>query len=158
MNIVRGIALPASILAAVVMSPSAHASSLTGAFEGACDRTPEIQTLVARRAVPDAKRAGAGAFLPAGPWATFAHRTDALTNDRGTREYTAELTLPVWLRGERGAALTAALTEGERIEAEITFRRLEVARRVRDAYWMIVEGVPGMGTGLEVEVLHGASW
>jgi outer membrane protein TolC len=67
------------------------------------------------------------------------HRTDALTNDRGTREYVAELTLPVWLRGERRASKAAALTESERIEAEITFRRLEVARKVRDAYWMVVE-------------------
>ncbi len=133
------LALSGAIIAAIAAGAPAHASALTAAFEGACDRAPEIQTLMARRAVADAKRAAAGAHLPGGPWATFTHRTDALTHDRGTREYVAELTLPVWLRGERGAALTAALTEGERIEAEITFRRLELARRVRDAYWLVVE-------------------
>lgn len=133
------LALSGAILAAFAAGAPTRASALSAAFEGACERTPEIQTLIARRAVPDAKRAAAGAHLPGGPWATFTHRTDALTHDRGTREYVAELTLPIWLRGERGAALTAALTEGGRIEAEITFRRLEVARRVRDAYWMIVE-------------------
>ena len=137
--ILRGLSVSAAMLTALATGPSAHASSLRAAFAGACERTPEIQALVARRAVPDAKREAAGALLPGGPWATVTHRTDALTNDRGTRQYDAELTLPIWLRGERGAALAAALTEGERIEAEIAFRRLEVARRVRDAYWMVVE-------------------
>jgi len=67
------------------------------------------------------------------------HRTDALTHDRGTRDYMAEFMVPIWLRGERGASLAAALTEGERLEAEIAYRRLEVAKRVREAYWMVVE-------------------
>ncbi len=135
----RRLAVSAAVIAVMAAGQSAHASSLSAAFEGACERTPEIQALIARRAVPDARRAAAGALLPGGPWTTVTHRTDALTRDRGTREYVAELTLPVWLRGERGTALTAALTDGERIEAEIAFRRLEVARRVRDAYWLVVE-------------------
>ena len=135
----NGGAVSATICAVIAVGYAAQASSLSAAFEAACDRTPEIQALIARRAVPLAKRMAAGARLPGGPWATFTHRTDALTHDRGTREYVAELTLPVWLRGERGAVLNAALTEGERIEAEITFRRLELARRVRDAFWLVVE-------------------
>lgn len=133
------LAIAGAIIAAIATGTPAHATSLRVAFEGACDRTPEIQALMARRAVPDAKRAATGTLLPGGPWATLTHRTDALTNDRGTREYVAELTLPVWLRGERRASKAAALTESERIEAEIAFRRLEVARKVRDAYWMVVE-------------------
>lgn len=121
------------------MSASAHASELASAFEAACQRTPEIQTLLARRAEIDAKSRAADALLPGGPWATVMHRTDALTNDRGTREYDAEFGIPLWLRGERGAALAAALTDGERIEAEIGARRLDVAKRVREAYWMVAE-------------------
>ena len=140
MHRLRRLVASVAMFAVVATAQPARASSLSAAFEGACERTPEIQALIARRAVPDAKRGAAGAHLPGGPWATLTHRTDALTHDRGTREYVAELTLPIWLRGERGAALTAALTEDERIEAEITFRRLEVARRVREGYWMVVEG------------------
>lgn len=117
----------------------AHASELTGAFEAACERSPDIPALAARRAEIGAKAEAADALLPGGPWTTLVHRTDALTNDRGTREYEAEFGVPIWLRGERGAALAAALTEGERIEAEIAAKRLEVAKRVRDAYWMVAE-------------------
>lgn len=135
----RVFGMAAAVIGALAAGSPVYASSLSAAFEGAVERTPEIQALLARHAVPEAKGAAAGALLPGGPWTTFTHRTDALTRDRGTREYTAELTLPIWLRGERGAALMAAMTEGERIEAEITFRRLEVARRVREAYWMVVE-------------------
>jgi outer membrane protein TolC len=124
---------------AIATEQSAQASTLTRAFEAACERTPEIHALVARRAVVDARQNAAGALLPGGPWTTLTHRTDALTHDRGTRDYMAELMVPIWLRGERGASLAAALTEGERLEAEIAFRRLEVAKRLREAYWMVVE-------------------
>jgi cobalt-zinc-cadmium efflux system outer membrane protein len=127
------------MLFAIATEQSVQASALTAAFEGACDRTPEIPALVARRAVVDARQNAAGALLPGGPWATVTHRTDALTHDRGTRDYMAEFMVPIWLRGERDASLAAALTEGERLEAEIAFRRLEVAKRVRDAYWMVVD-------------------
>lgn len=120
-------------------SVAAQASQLTAAFEAACERTPEIPSLVARRAEIEAKTNAAGALLPGGPWTTIMHRTDAITNDRGTREYEAEFGIPLWLRGERGAALAAALTGGERIEAEIAAKRLEVAKRVRDAFWMVAE-------------------
>lgn len=115
------------------------ASELTAAFEAACERTPEIVALIARRAEIDARARAADALLPGGPWVTVMHRTDALTNDRGTREYEAEFGIPLWLRGEPDATLAAALTGGERLEAEIAARRLEVARRVREAYWKVAE-------------------
>jgi outer membrane protein TolC len=118
----------------------ALASSLSAAFESACERTPDIHTLMARRAIVDARENAASALLPGGPWTTVMHRTDALTHDRGTRDYMAEFMVPIWLRGERGASLAAALSEGERLQAEIAFRRLEVAKRVREAFWMVVDG------------------
>lgn len=128
-----------TLLAAVGITTAAQASQLTAAFEAACERTPEIPALDARRAEIDARARAADALLPGGPWATVMHRTDALTHDRGTREYEAELSVPIWLRGERGATLAAALTEGERLEAEIAAKRLEVAKRVREVYWMTAE-------------------
>lgn len=121
------------------MAFHAEASQLTAAFEAACERTPDIPTLVARRAESVAQAGAADALLPGGPWVTVMHRTDALTHDRGERQYQAGFGIPIWLRGERGAALAAALTAGERVEAEIGAKRLEVAKRVRDAYWMVAE-------------------
>lgn len=138
MQTMRILALFTSLLAVGFANP-AQASELTTAFEAACERTPDIPALAARRAEIGAKANATEALLPGGPWTTLVHRTDALTNDRGTREYEAEFGVPIWLRGERSAALAAALTEGERIEAEIAAKRLEVAKRVRDAYWMVAE-------------------
>ena len=132
-------ALLIALMVSTASSVAAQASQLTAAFEAACERTPEIPVLVARRAEIEAKTNAAGALLPGGPWTTVMHRTDAITNDRGTREYEAEFGIPLWLRGERGAALAAALTGGERIEAEIAAKRLDVAKRVRDAYWIVAE-------------------
>lgn len=138
MQTMRMLALFISLLA-IGFANLAQASELTAAFEAACERTPDIPALAARRAEIGAKANAAEALLPGGPWTTLVHRTDALTNDRGTREYEAEFGVPIWLRGERGAMLSAALTEGERIEAEISAKRLEVAKRVRDAYWIVAE-------------------
>lgn len=128
-----------TLLLTIAMASFAHASQLTAAFEAACERTPEIIGLAARRPEIDARVGAADALLPGGPWTTVMHRTDALTNDRQTREYEAEFGIPLWLRGERGASLAAALTGGERLEAEIAAKRLDVAKRVRDAYWMVAE-------------------
>lgn len=132
---------PLILMAGIAMAAtnSVQASPLTPAFEAACDLTPEIQMLAARRAEVEARTGATGALLPGGPWATVTHRTDALTHDRGTREYDAEFTVPVWLRGEQGASLAAALSGRERLEAEIAAKRLEVAKRIRDAYWVVAE-------------------
>lgn len=135
----RSAMLLLTLTLAVEAATGAHASGLSAAFEAACLRIPEIPVLIARRAEVDASARAAGALLPGGPWVTVMHRTDALTHDRGTREYEAEFGIPIWLRGERGASLAAALTEGERLEAEIGARRLEVAKRVRETYWMVAE-------------------
>ena len=135
----RTILLLTLLIAAIAAPIPSQASELTTAFEAACERTPDIPALAARRAEIGAKANATEALLPGGPWTTLVHRTDALTNDHGTREYEAEFGVPIWLRGERSAALAAALTEGERIEAEIAAKRLEVAKRVREAYWMVAE-------------------
>lgn len=135
----RIIALLLALAVSIGSSGSAQASQLTAAFEAACERTPDIPVLAARRAEISAQANAANALLPGGPWTTVMHRTDALTHDRGTREYEAEFGVPIWLRGERGAALAAALSGGERIEAEIAAKRLEVAKRVRDSFWMVAE-------------------
>jgi len=137
--VIRIATLLITLVVSVGISTAVHASQLTAAFEAACERTPEIPALVARRAEIDARARAVDALLPGGPWAAVMHRTDALTNDRGTREYEAELGVPLWLRGERGASLAAALTGGERLEAEIGAKRLDVAKRVREAYWMVAE-------------------
>ena len=135
----RALILLTVLAVSTAITVQAQASQLTSAFEAACERTPDIVALAARRPEVEARVGAADALLPGGPWATVMHRTDALTNDRKTREYEAEFGIPLWLRGERGASLAAALSGGERLEAEITAKRLEVAKRVRDAYWMVVE-------------------
>ena len=127
------------LVVSTAITVQSQASPLTSAFEAACERTPDIVALAARRPEVEARVGAADALLPGGPWATVMHRTDALTNDRKTREYEAEFGIPLWLRGERGASLAAALSGGERLEAEIAAKRLEVAKRVRDAYWMVSE-------------------
>ena len=118
---------------------STWATSLRPAFEAAVALTSEIQALEARKEEQFARRKATTAALPSGPSATLSARSDAPFKDFGFREYEGELAFPLWLPGERSAALGSAETAIVRLEAEIAFRRLDVARRVRDAYWMVVE-------------------
>ena len=54
-------------LLAVGFASRAQASELTAAFEAACERTPDIPALAARRAEIGAKANAAEALLPGGP-------------------------------------------------------------------------------------------
>ena len=126
-------------LTIVQMPGAAHASSLRPALDAAIALNPEIQTLEARKDEQFARRSATGALLPSGPSAMLFHRNDAPFSDLGFREYEGELAFPLWLPGERSAMLGSAETAIVRLEAEIALKRLDVARRVRDAYWMNVE-------------------
>lgn len=125
--------------ACAVYSASAGATELKSAFEGAVSRDAEVQALDARRGEQFARRDGTGALFPGGWSATVSGIADAATTQRGSEEYVGEAAVPIWLRGERGARFSAADAALWALDAQIGMRRLDVAKRVRDAYWMVVE-------------------
>lgn len=127
------------VAALVAIAQSAAASSLTPAFEAAVELSAEVQSLLARRGEIEARRQAAGAFMPAPPTATLGAITDWAARNKGSREYEAELSAPVWLPGERGATREAVDADGARLEAEIALRRLDLAKAFRDVYWDVAE-------------------
>lgn len=133
------LALHSVALANIGVSGAAHASSLRPALDAAIALNSDIQTLEARKDEQLARGNATRALLPSGPSAMLFHRNDAPLSGLGFREYEGELAFPLWLPGERSALLGSAETAIVRLEAEIALKRLEVARRVRDAFWMIVE-------------------
>lgn len=127
------------VAALVVIAQSAGASGLTPAFEAAVERSAEVQSLLVRRGEIEARRRAAGSFIPAPPAATLGATTDWAARNKGSREYEAEVSAPVWLPGERGATRDMVDADGAKLEAEIALRRLDLARMLRDAYWDVAE-------------------
>lgn len=114
------------------------AATLGDAVRSALDLTLQEQRTEATRALADATRKRA-ALLTAEPVAArLKGVSDAFTGDQGAYELEANLDLPLWLPGQRGArrALADALSTG----AESLSRRLrwEMAGRVRETAWAAV--------------------
>jgi len=129
----------AALAATLSLPANADASTLTGPFQAAVERSPEIQALLARMPEQAIKRDAAGALLPGGWSVSISSSSDTLTTQRGEREIDAEAAFPIWLPGERGATALAADQSLLALEADIAKRRLDIARIVRDAYWSVAE-------------------
>lgn len=113
----------------------ASAAGIRDGFRAAVDLSPELSALEAQRNVVAARRAQAGELLPGPASMGLSYRTDALTQNRGFREYEGALAMPVWLPGAARAQRGSAEAQGDRLAAQILARRLMLAGAVRDAYW-----------------------
>ncbi|MEQ1709850.1 MAG: TolC family protein [Hyphomicrobium sp.] len=125
--------------ALAALATTADASSLTSPFEAAVERSAEIKGLLARMPEQAVKRDAAGALLPGGWSISVSTESDALTTQRGAREFATEAAFPIWLPGERGATAHAADHALLALEAELARKRMEIAKIVRDAYWEFAE-------------------
>jgi cobalt-zinc-cadmium efflux system outer membrane protein len=122
-------------LLAALASTTTHATPLGDALEQALARQPEAQALHARQDEQAALRSAAGGWLADAPALAVGYRSDQWTDDQGQREWEAELALPLWLPGERGARTALATAEGEVVAARLAALRLELAGTLRDALW-----------------------
>ncbi len=131
----------APMLAAVAVLPlllcatPAGAAGIRDGFRAAVGLSPELGALEAQREVVAARRGQASALLPGPASMGLSYRTDAITQNRGFREYEGGLAVPIWLPGAARAQLGSADAQGDRLAAQILARRLALAGEVRDAYW-----------------------
>lgn len=111
-----------------------HAQTLREAVDAAWSRHPQARLLDGRVAELEARQQVAGALF-AGPGAlTLSNRDDRFNRDAGRQEYEAEIAMPLWLPGQRGAQ--QRLAEGEALELEAQRRalRFTLTGEVRDAW------------------------
>jgi cobalt-zinc-cadmium efflux system outer membrane protein len=126
-------------MAVVAIATVAQASTLSGPFEAAVERSADVKALLARMPEQTSKRDSAGALLPGGWSITVSAESDAMTTQRGASEYATETAFPIWLPGERGATARSADRALLALEADLARKRMEIAKSVRDAYWEFVE-------------------
>ncbi|WP_454831834.1 TolC family protein [Pseudoxanthomonas wuyuanensis] len=138
------LALP---MPAALAAPAAEGPGLARAMEAAWQRAVE-----ARRAQGEAARARAGhiaarSFAAEAPSLEFSRRQGDWyggTAASDVRETEVGLSWPLWLPGQRGAAVGAARTDIEWAQANMAVARLEVAGQVREAAWEVATRQAGL--------------
>lgn len=123
------------------MTASAHSLSATLAqlLDEAMQRTPEVQFLSSQEKVIHANREAAARWFPDSPELSVSGVTDQWQADVGRREWGAEISSPLWNRGQRNQSLRAIDINNAKWQADKNAARLNVAGELRDAIWSVAE-------------------
>ncbi|MBL8483019.1 MAG: TolC family protein [Rhodocyclaceae bacterium] len=125
-----------SVLAGCLIAlPAWSAPDLATALDGAWALARGGDVALARRELAAARGTAAASWLPGAPAISVATRSDRLTERRGTYEHELELSLPVWLPGQRAARAAEAARTADETEADLRLARLQLAGEVRTAWW-----------------------
>lgn len=121
-------------LALGLMAPAA-AASLREAVEQAWANQPEAVAQSARQDELAARQRATEAWTPEPPAVSLAHTTDQLNDDRGRREWEAEVEVPLWLPGQRAKQQATITAEAASYTEAVSAAKWRVAGEVREAYW-----------------------
>ena len=116
----------------------AHADgTLRDAVERAWARQPAAHAQPARSEEFAARREAADWTFPAPPSLVIGQRTDRLNRNDGQHELEAEVSLPLWLPGERGRRATLVSTEQDQYDVGLATTKWRLAGEVREIYWQV---------------------
>lgn len=107
--------------------------SLRSALEAAWALHPASRASGNRSAELEARARAAQSFVAGSPSVGLAHRTDALSGDAGLREYEAEVAIPLWNPGVRGATQNQVAADISALDRQKSTERLKLAGEVREA-------------------------
>lgn len=120
---------------AVACVTPASAQTLRQHVEAALARDADLASANARLAAERGKRGSYGAILAGAPTANADVESDAATNNDGFLSFGAGVAAPLWWPGQRQALLDANSAAVGAAQARENLARLDVAGRVREAYW-----------------------
>lgn len=121
----------------LLLTQPVYAASLRAALDQAWEKSPQAQTLEAKRAESNAQGVAADSLAPGAPAVILGHRSDRLNNNAGMREWEAGMALPIWLPGQRDARQRQAQAGRAGLEANILALRLRLAGELREAIWQV---------------------
>lgn len=116
---------------------SAHAQTLRDAVEKAWERQPTAQAQSFRTAELAARVKAANAWMPAPPSIGLSERSDRLNRKAGSREVEAELSVPLWLPGQRQRESAVAAADQDLQRHALDSAKWKLAGEVREAYWQV---------------------
>lgn len=119
----------------LLVSGVASAQSLHDAVEKAWERQPAAQAQMLRRDELAARLNAASAWLPSPPSVALRQRTDRLNSNNGSREYEAELAIPLWLPGQSEKESAVVSAEQDLQRDSLAAAKWKLAGEVRESYW-----------------------
>ena len=132
----RWIRCPRKVLLWLVFAAGgADAQTLREAVERAWERQPAAQAQSYRSAELAARTKAASAWLPSPPSIGLSERSDRFNRNGGAREVEAELSVPLWLPGQRQRESAVASAEQYLQRDAQDGARWKLAGDVREAYW-----------------------
>lgn len=124
------VALPAHAQA----PPAAERAEAGTAFDAALALDPDIAGAQAELRAAEIRARTVGLLFEGAPSATLNWQSDKGGAGLGYREYEAEVSAPLFLPGERGAARRAASAQLDAARAQLDLARLDLAARLRAAW------------------------
>lgn len=122
-------------LALALAAGVAAAETLHTAFERAWANDPAGRALEAKEEEVAAGRRVGEAFFPGAPRIGLSQRSDRWNDHRGKLENEVEISLPLWLPGQRAARLALAEAEGAENRGALAAARLALAGELRRLLW-----------------------
>ena len=121
--------------AANAQSQPSASLTLRQAYEAAVARQPETRSAPQRRDAAAAHQRTAQAWTPEPPAFEGSLKTDRIGSNKGSREWVVGVAVPLWLPGQRHAAMSLAQAEFSAVDQALTAASWRVAGEVRDAWW-----------------------
>ena len=121
--------------ALLIIAVPLQAQTLRDAVERAWERQPSAQAQSFRSAELAARLKAANAWVPAPPSIGLSERSDRLNRNGGAREVEAELSVPLWLPGQRQRESTLAAAEQDLQRDAQGSAKWKLAGEVRETYW-----------------------
>jgi cobalt-zinc-cadmium efflux system outer membrane protein len=120
-------------------------ATLVSAFAQAWQLHPQAAGLDARDAEARAALDLANGLTPQPAAATLGHLNDRIHRNQGRSEWELELAVPLWLRGQQDARLTAAQSRILGATAQRAAVKLALAGNLREAWWNLANARAAQG-------------
>lgn len=117
--------------------PSWAETTLRAALDRAWERAVQARAAESRRTEAQASRALADRRWAEPPSIAVAEKSDRFDADRGAREREIELSLPLWLPGQRAVHDAFARSDAAHAEAALAAARLALAGELRQTVWQL---------------------
>ena len=123
------------LIASLLLSFASHGQTLTHALEQTWARHPMALAQTARQAQMQAQADLASGLTPAPAALSLSNSGDRLNANTGKSEWEIELSVPLWLPGQRATRISESHSALVEAEAHARALRLQLAGELREAWW-----------------------
>ena len=125
------------LIAGLLALPAQAAVTLTAAVDAAWQRAVAARAAIGEQRTAEAVADSAGRWWAEPPSIALSHRDDRWHDDLGKRESGVDVSLPLWLPGQRTAHGRAAAAGLAQAEAAQRAARWRIAGEVREGAWRL---------------------